>query len=188
MRMLARVMASRKRRKGSKPSGRYGSYPLDSALSVKSRYYEIRQVRRCRNPTHRQTLEGALALGAIGKAILVPASARQVLGQVGTVESYVEARPVLRRSAAPGVRVIGGSDRSEIDSNGEMPSLSESVQAIIRMVRPDLTDEQLAAAAKVSAADIEQDEPDESASGKAAAAQAISAAIEQAGQASESSG
>ena|SRR6202035_631709 len=188
MRMLPRAMPPHNRRKGSKPSGRYGGYPLHSALAVKSRYYEIRQVRRCRNPTHRLTLEGALALGTIGKAILVPASARQVLSQVGTVEPYVEARPVLRRSAAPGVRVLGSGDVPGIHSIGDMPSLSESVKEIIRMVRPELTDAQLAAAAKVTTADIEHEDLDESKSGRAAAAKAISTAVKQAGRPSQSSG
>lgn len=181
-------MPPHNRRNGSKPSGRYGSYPLRNALAVESRYYEIRQVRRCRNPTHRLTLEGALALGAIGKAILVPAGARQVLCQVATVAPYVEARPVLRRSAAPGVRVLGGGEVPEIDSNGDMPNLSESVKEIIRMVRPELTEAQLDAAARVTAADIEQEDLDESANGKEAAAKAISKAVNQAGQPFQSSG
>jgi hypothetical protein len=176
------------RHKGSKPSSRYGGYPLRSALAVKSRYYEIRQVRHCRNPTHRLTLEGTLALGAIGKAVLVPASARQVLSQAGTVEAYVEARPILRRSAAPGVRVLGSGGVPGIHSNDDMPSLSESVKEIIRMVRPELTEPQLDAAAKVTTADIEQDDLDESESGKAAAAKAISTAIKQASRPSQSSG
>jgi hypothetical protein len=175
-------------RTGSKPSGRYGGYPLRSALAVNSRYYEIRQVRRCKNPTHRRTLEGALTLGAIGKAILVPASARQVLSQVRTVEPYVEARPVLRRSAAPGVRVLGGSEVPGIHSDDDMPNLSEAVKEIIRMVRPELTEAQLAAAVKVTAADIEHEDLDESESGKATAAKAISAAVKQAGRPSRSSG
>jgi hypothetical protein len=181
-------MPSHNRRKGSKPSGRYGGYPLHNALAVNSRYYEIRQVRRCRNPAHRLTLEGSLALGAIGKAILVPASARQVLSQVGTVELYVEARPVLRRSAAPGVRVLGSGEVPETHSNGDMPSLSESVKEIIRMVRPELDESQLDAAAEVTAADIEQGDLDESERGKEAAAKAISTAVKQAGRPSQSSG
>jgi hypothetical protein len=188
MRILPRVVAPSNGHKQAKPSPRYGGYPLRSALAVNSRFYEIRQVRRCKNPTHRLTLKGSLALGQIGKAILVPAEATPVLNQVASVGSYVEARPVLQRSAAPGVRVIGGGYSPEIHSNGHMTSLSEAVKEIVRMVRPELNDAQLKAATKVTVADIEQDDLDESESGKAAAAGAISAAVKQASRPSRSSG
>jgi hypothetical protein len=188
MRMLPRSMSPGYAHRGSrkpKPSRRYGGYPLRRALRLNARYYAIHQVRRCRNPTHRQTLEGSLALGAIGKAVLVPASDESVLRQVASVEAYVAATPVLDRAEAPGLRVLGRHHANVearpvpgLYSNGVMTDLAEAVKEIVRMVRPELTERQLGAAADVIASDIKKGGASDTESDRDAVAAAIAKATD----------
>ncbi len=172
------------------PSRRYGGYSLRRALRLKTRYYAIHQVRRCRNPTHRKTLEGSLTLGAVGKSVLVPASSTAVLKQVASVEAYVSATPVLNRADAPGLRVLGrlpadleARPGADLYSNGVMTDITEAVRDIARMVRPELTEPQLDAAADVVARDIKKGDDSDSESGREAVAAAIAKATDdQSGQ------
>jgi hypothetical protein len=186
--MLPRSMSPGSAYRGSrkpKPSRRYGGYPLRRALRLNARYYAIHQVRRCRNPAHRRTLEGSLALGTIGKAVLVPATATAMMRQVASVEAYVAAVPVLDRAEAPDLRVLGRRHANlesrhvrDLYSNRQMTNLAEAVKDIVRMVRPELTERQLDAATDVIASDIKNGDASDSESGRDTVAAAIAKATD----------
>jgi hypothetical protein len=124
--------------------------------------------------------------------VLVSADAHSVLRQAATVEGYVEARPIWERASAADARLVGSFEEQQLEdvaslpepdlhSEVAMPSLSETVNRTLRKLRPELTPAQLDAAVKVTVADMEKDEVDNSESGKAVVAAAIADAIDKAG-------
>lgn len=159
---------------GSLTEHRYPGLPVYEALELDSPYYLVTQVRSAigAKPKHRGTLR-SLALGAVGRSVVVPGT-QGLLAAVRHVEAFLVATPVADPSEVGAVRLLGQVGRSKLASHrqrytsfvevhfvGEVemasPQLTEAVQRIIRMVRPELDDAEVAAAAGVIADDLRPD-------------------------------
>ena len=162
-------------------SQRYGGQPAREALRVDAPYYLLTQVRSAAgaNPKHRSTLAG-LALGRIGKRVLVPEH-RQLVSAIAEVAPYVVVTPVEDPDRVPRTRLLGASSRMrkagisrqrsrpgrDVYTGGTWPKgqtdmpasakLTEAVKDTLGLVRPELTDAQLKAAAEVIAEDVSPD-------------------------------
>lgn len=164
-------------------SRRYGGFSVDVAFKSRTPYYVVAQYRSGENlmKEHRDTLR-SLGLGKIGAKAVVPAQ-RAARGMMLEVAPYISATPIRRPSQAPGIRILGldkqgrptrpdkspfGPTRpdrvlllrgewSDDSSESDLAASAELVAAIrdtVRLVRPELSDAEVDAAAGVIADDV----------------------------------
>lgn len=153
-------------------SRRYGGMHLAEALSAGSPYCLVTQVRS--TSRHQRTLR-SLGLGKIGHSVVVPRT-DSLVGALKSVTPFIVATPIDNPEQAAGVRLLGSVGRDRVArrltttgrqsaahevqaTESESPQVTaggsselnetQAVREVLTLIRPELTDNKLDAAARV---------------------------------------